>query len=76
MLVYAKSYIKKRVHELIDASDDEIISAIYILLQVNNVENIRKESIKKYNDELDNAEAAIDKGQFITHEDLKKEVKK
>lgn len=71
-----KATLKKRVHELIDASDDEIISAIYILLQVNNVENIRKESIEKYNDELDNAEAAIDKGQFITHEDLKKEVKK
>ncbi|MBC7511664.1 MAG: hypothetical protein H7320_23410 [Ferruginibacter sp.] len=71
-----KATLKKRVHELIDANDDEIISAIYILLQVNNVENIRKESIEKYNDELDNAEAAIDKGQFITHEDLKKEVKK
>lgn len=71
-----KATLKKRVHELIDPNDDEIISAIYILLQVNNVENIRKESIEKYNDELDNAEAAIDKGQFITHEDLKKEVKK
>lgn len=45
-------------------------------LQVNNVESIRNESIEKYSDELDNAEAAIDKGQFITHEDLKKEVKK
>lgn len=71
-----KTTLKKRVHELIDPNDDEIISAIYILLQVNNVENIRKESIEKYNDELNNAEAAIDKGQFITHEDLKKEVKK
>ena len=71
-----KATLKKRVHELIDANDDEIISAVYILLQVNNVENIRKENIEKYNDELDNAEAAIDKGPFITHEDLKKEVKK
>lgn len=47
-----------------------------MLLQGNNAENIWKESIEKYNEELDDAEAAIDKGQFITHQDLKKQVRK
>lgn len=67
--------LKKRVHELIDASDDEIIRAVYTLLRANNTGNIPGESIKRYNQELEDAGAEIDKGDFITHEDLKMEVK-
>ena len=71
-----KAELRKRIHEIIDASDDEVVRAVYMLLQGNNAENIWKESIEKYNEELDDAEAAIDKGQFITHQDLKKQVRK
>ena len=71
-----KAELLKRVHEIIDTSDNEIVWAVYILLQANNTENIWKESIEKYNEELEDAEAAIDNGRFITHEDLKKQVRK
>ena len=63
--------LRKRVHEIIDACDDKIIEAVYTLLQANNTENILGESEEKYNEEIDNAEAAIGKGQFVNHEDLK-----
>jgi hypothetical protein len=68
--------LRKRIHEIIDASDDEIIKAVYILLQANNTENILGESIEKYNEELDIAEAAIDEGKFITQQDLENTIKK
>jgi hypothetical protein len=68
--------LRKRIHEIIDASDDEIIKAVYILLQANNTENILGESIEKYNKELDIAEAAIDEGKFITQQDLENTIKK
>ncbi len=67
--------LKKRVHEIIDASDDEIIRAVYTLLQASDTENILGENVEKYNQELEDAESEIDKGDFITHEDLKKEAK-
>ena len=67
--------LKKRVHKIIDASDDEIIWAVYTLLQANDSGNILGVSIEKYNQELEDAEAEIDKGDFITHEELKNEVK-
>ena len=64
--------LRKRVHEIIDASDDEIIQAVYTLLQASQAENMPGETIEKYNQELDEAEAEIDKGNFTTEEDLKK----
>lgn len=33
-------------------------------------------SIEQYNNELDEAEAEMDRGEFINHEDLKEEMKK
>jgi mevalonate kinase len=68
--------LRKRVHEIIDASDDAIVQAVYTLLQANHAENKLGESVEKYNRELEDAESEIDKGQFITQEDLKNEVKK
>ena len=75
-IFYENNRIKKRVHAIIEASDDEIIRAVYTLLQANHAENILGESIEKYNQELEDAESEIDKGEFITQEDLKNEVKK
>ena len=67
--------LRKKVHEIIDASDDEIIQAVYILLQKNNIENVLGTNIDQYNNELNEAETAINSGKYITHEDLKKRVK-
>jgi F0F1-type ATP synthase delta subunit len=68
--------LRKKVHEIIDSSDDEIIKAVYTLLQANDAEYILGATVEQYNKEIDEAEAAIDKGKFITQEDLEKETKK
>lgn len=70
------SELRKRVHEIIDSSDDEVIKAVYTLLQTNDAEYILGASVEQYNKEIEDAEAAIDKGKYITQEDLKKEIKK
>ena len=63
--------LKDKVHALIDISDDEIIQAIYVYLKGNDT----VENIERYNEELTTAEANIDRGQFVTHEDLINQVK-
>ena len=64
------------MHEIIDSCHDEIIRAVYTSLKSARVENILRESIKKYNEALDEAESAIDEGKFTTDESLKNETKK
>lgn len=68
--------LRKKVHEIIDSSDDDVIQAVYTLLQANDAEYILGATIEQYNKEIDEAEAAIDSGKFITQEDLEKEIKK
>jgi predicted transcriptional regulator len=63
--------LKDKVHALTDISDDEIIQAIYVLLKRNDI----VEKFERYNEELTTAEANIDRGQFVTHEDLINQVK-
>jgi F0F1-type ATP synthase delta subunit len=68
--------LRKKVHEIIDSSDDEVIKAVYTLLQTNDAAYILGTTVEQYNKEIDEAEAAIDSGKFITQEDLEKEIKK
>jgi hypothetical protein len=68
--------IRKKVHEFIDESDDNIINAVYALLKAYHNESAPNVSIEQYNKELNEAEARIDKGEFITQEELEKEIKK
>ena len=67
--------LRNKVHEIIDSNDDEIIRAVYILLQASTAENVLGESVEKYNEELEKAERCIDQGQFITHGDVKRQIK-
>lgn len=68
--------LRKKVHEIIDTSDDEVIKAVYTLLQTSDAEYILGASVEQYNKEIDEAEAAIDSGKYITQKDLEKEIKK
>ena len=70
------SELRKKVHEIIDSSDEEVIKAVYTLLQSNDAEYVLGCSVEQYNKELEAAEAAIDSGRFISQEDLEKEIKK
>lgn len=61
-------------------NDTSLIQAIKSLLDygLNNQQSIKEGriSIEQYNMELDEAERRIDKGEYITHDDVVKESKK
>ena len=68
-----KALLIKRLDEINDVS---LIKALNHMvdfgLKASSSENI---SIEQYNLELDEADAEIDRGEFISHEDLKKQMK-
>ncbi len=68
--------LRKKVHEIIDTNDHEIIHVVYTLLQTNDAQFLLGSSVEEYNKDLSLAENAIDSGKFITQEDLEDEAKK
>ena len=74
--------LRKMVHLYIDKADDKFLNAMYAMMQVYMDEStivghtasgkpISKKELKK---RVKQAEARMDKGEFITQEDLDKEV--
>jgi predicted transcriptional regulator len=66
--------IRKKLHQYIDESEEKKIHAIYTLLE-DEITNGSRISIEQYNKEIEEAEAEIDRGEYITHEELKKQIK-
>ncbi|QLH31477.1 MAG: hypothetical protein HWD62_02665 [Cyclobacteriaceae bacterium] len=66
-----KAHLMKELQQVEDLS---LLRAIKAMLHYG----LRREgriSLEQYNRELDEAEAEIDRGEFITHEDFKKQMK-
>ena len=68
-----KSILIKRVEQINDLS---LIQALNHMVDFGLREKEERISIQQYNRELDEAEAAMDRGEFISHEDLKEQMKK
>jgi predicted transcriptional regulator len=66
--------IRKKLHLFIDEIEEKKVKAIYTLFEeeINQAERI---SIEQYNKELDEAENEFEKGEYITHEEMKKKIK-
>jgi hypothetical protein len=62
------------IKELPQLEDLTLLRAIKAILHYG-LKNEGRISIEQYNRELDEAEAEIDRGEFITHEDFKKQMK-
>jgi len=62
------------IKELQQVEDLSLLQAIKAVLHYG-LKNEGRISMEQYNRELEEAEAEIDKGQFITHDDFKKEMK-
>ena len=62
---------RKLIHEYIDRSDEETVESLYSYLQRQKVPD--PAFIENYNTEINSAMERIDKGFFITHEDVEKE---
>jgi hypothetical protein len=62
------------IRELQQVEDLSLLRVIRIMLHYG-LKHEGRISVEQYNRELDAAEAAMDLGEFIDHEDLKKQMK-
>lgn len=67
--------LRKKLQEYMKVADEKKLKAIYTLLQ-DDIEMGKRISIEQYNQELEEAEKEIEEGNYITHEELEKEMKK
>lgn len=63
--------IRKKLLDYIKIADDKKLKAIYTLVE-DDMEPGGRTSIKQYNKELDKADAEIEAGDFVLHEDVVK----
>ena len=66
--------IRKKLSDYIQIADEKQIRAIYTLLE-KSIEENKYISIEQYNQELKEAEAEYEKGQYISHEEMTNKVK-
>lgn len=68
---------RKKLVEYINDCDDKMAKAIFEILKTNaDFPLLSKKEIKLYNKEIDKAMKEIDKGNFVTHEEVKAQLKK
>ena len=68
--------IRQHVHQYIDKAPDAQVEAIYTLLE-SKVEAVQNRiSLEQYNIEIEASDKEYETGNYITQEQLKKEVKK
>lgn len=66
-----KAYLIKELQQVEDLS---LLRALKAML-LYGLKNEGRMSIEQYNQELDEADEEIDRGDFITHDDFKKQMK-
>ena len=62
------------IKELQQVEDISLLKTLKAVLHYG-LKNEGRISVEQYNRELEEAEAEIDRGEFITHEELKKQMK-
>jgi hypothetical protein len=62
------------IKELKQVEDISLLKTLKAVLHYG-LKNEGRISVEQYNRELEEAEAEIDRGEFITHEELKKQMK-
>jgi hypothetical protein len=67
--------IRKQLHQYIDKSNDNIVEALLSFFKTFN-KDVADEYIDldEYNDDIDTAMVEFRKGNFTSHEDVKKEL--
>jgi guanylate kinase len=68
--------VRKQLHDYIDNSNDNVVEALLSFLKANNNDIVKDELIDldEYNDDIDAAMTEFKKGNFTSHEDVKKEL--
>lgn len=67
--------IRKKLSDYIQIADEKQIRAIYTLLE-KDIEDNTRISIEQYNQELEEAEAEYENGEYISHEEMTNRIKK
>lgn len=67
--------IREKLSNYMQVADDKKVKAMYALLK-DDIKQEERITIEQYNKEIEEAEAAFKKGEFITHEDMLKKIKK
>ena len=62
------------IKELQQVEDISLLKTLKAVLHYG-LKNEGRISVEQYNQELEEAEAEIDRGEFVTHEELKKQMK-
>ncbi|GAB2815645.1 hypothetical protein [Ferruginibacter profundus] len=67
--------VRKKLHAFIDAMEEKKALAIYTLFR-EEIEQDEHINVEQYNQELAEAEAEYEKGEYVTHEEMVKQIKK
>ena len=68
--------LRKKVHECIDDSDESMLRVVYAMLQAYQSEAELGTSVEEYNNEIDEAMARMDTGEYYTQDEAKEILKK
>ncbi len=60
---------------VINTTDEAQEKAVIAFLKKQQISYTQRQTLEEYNQELEDAEAAIDNGEFVTNEQLKQEMK-
>lgn len=74
--------IRKRIHQYIDVADERLLNLINAIITQDEKTIVayttegKPLTVAEYKRELDLSEKEIENGEFISHEDLEKEIEK
>lgn len=69
--------IREKLHKYIDSSEDDIIAAVFAFFKTyNNIPKNEPLDIAEYNNDINEAMAEIDRGEFYTQEEVEAIIKK
>ena len=69
--------IREKLHKYIDSSEDDIIAAVFAFFKTyNNIPKNEPLDIAEYNNDINEAMAEIDRGEFNTQEEVEAIIKK
>jgi len=67
--------IRKKLSEYLQTADEKKVKAVYALLE-EDINNVKSISTEQYNNELAEAETEYKNGDFISHNEMLKQIKK
>lgn len=69
--------LKEKLHTFIDRGDESFLKVVYSMFKAYSEEEKKgRITIEQYNKELEEAEAEINAGNYLSHQEVKKRMKK